>query len=73
MKRNVVWTTFSGGALCVLLIGCGRKTDVGSGGAPPAVRVHLIVGDSFREKMRNSQRNMVENRMRLINALLSRS
>ncbi len=35
--------------------------------------VHLIVGDSFREKMRNSQRNMTEDRTRLINAVLLRS
>src|SRR5579863_7512653 len=40
------------------------------GGGPPVLGVHLIVGDSFREKQRNSQRNMVENRMRLINAVL---
>jgi hypothetical protein len=45
----------------------------GSGGAPPMLGVHLIVGDSFREKMRNSQRNMAENRTRLINAVLVRS
>jgi len=42
------------------------------GGGPPVLGVHLIVGDSFREKQRNSQRNMVENRMRLINAVLLR-
>jgi hypothetical protein len=35
--------------------------------------VHLIVGESFREKMRNSQRNMQENRIRLINAVLRRA
>jgi sarcosine/dimethylglycine N-methyltransferase len=45
----------------------------GSGGAPPMLGVHLIVGDSFREKMRNSQRNMAENRTRLINAVLVRA
>jgi SAM-dependent methyltransferase len=39
----------------------------------PLLGIHLIVGDSFREKMRNSQRNMVENRMRLINAVLLRA
>jgi SAM-dependent methyltransferase len=43
-----------------------------SGGGPPVLGVHLIVGDSFREKMRNSQRNMAENRTRLINAVLRR-
>jgi SAM-dependent methyltransferase len=45
----------------------------GGGGEPPVLGVHLIVGDSFREKMRNSQRNMTEDRTRLINAVLLRS
>jgi ubiquinone/menaquinone biosynthesis C-methylase UbiE len=45
-----------------------------AGGAEgqPNLGIHLIVGDSFREKMRNSRRNMAENRLRLINALLLR-
>jgi len=30
------------------------------------------VGESFREKMRNANRNQAENRTRLINALLVR-
>jgi SAM-dependent methyltransferase len=38
--------------------------------ARPTLGVQLIVGDSFREKMRNSRRNMEENRTRLINAVL---
>jgi len=41
-------------------------------GARPPLGVHLVVGDSFREKMRNSRRNMLENRTRLINAVLVR-
>lgn len=32
--------------------------------------IHLVVGESFREKMQNSRRNMLENRTRLINAVL---
>jgi hypothetical protein len=32
--------------------------------------VHLVVGDGFREKMRNSQRSLAEGRTRLINAVL---
>jgi hypothetical protein len=39
---------------------------------PPLLGVHLVVGESFREKMRNSRRNMLENRTRLINAVLIR-
>jgi SAM-dependent methyltransferase len=41
-------------------------------GTRPVLGVHLVVGDSFREKMRNSRRNMLENRTRLINAVLVR-
>ena len=41
-------------------------------GGPPVLGVHLVVGEGFREKMRNSQRNMAENRTRLINAVLRR-
>jgi SAM-dependent methyltransferase len=44
--------------------------------APPAGRpslgIHLIVGSSFFEKARLGQRNLVERRTRLINAVLTR-
>ncbi len=40
--------------------------------APPILGIHVIVGPSFRDKMRNAQRAMVEGRTRLINALLER-
>jgi SAM-dependent methyltransferase len=43
-----------------------------AGGGRPTLGLHLIVGECFREKMRNSQRNMAENRTRLINAVLRR-
>ncbi len=48
------------------------EAELGSGRARPALGVHLVVGDSFAEKMRNSRRNMLENRTRLINAVLLR-
>jgi hypothetical protein len=35
----------------------------------PALGVHLVVGASFAEKARNSQRNMAEGRIELINAV----
>jgi SAM-dependent methyltransferase len=38
----------------------------------PLLGVHLVVGDSFREKMRNSHRSSVEGRTRLINAVVTR-
>ncbi|MEA2741623.1 MAG: methyltransferase [Acetobacteraceae bacterium] len=39
---------------------------------PPILGIHVVVGPSFREKMRNAQRAMVEGRTRLINVLLVR-
>jgi ubiquinone/menaquinone biosynthesis C-methylase UbiE len=41
-------------------------------GDPPPLGIHLVVGESFREKMRNSDRNQAENRTRLITAVLLR-
>lgn len=49
-----------------------RGRVAAQGGERPALGVHLVVGESFREKMRNSRRNMLENRTRLINAVLIR-
>jgi SAM-dependent methyltransferase len=40
--------------------------------APPILGIHLVVGPSFRDKMRNAQQAMVEGRTRLINAVLQR-
>jgi SAM-dependent methyltransferase len=48
-----------------------ERASAGSGGRP-VLGVHLVVGESFREKMRNSRRNMLEDRTRLINAVLIR-
>jgi SAM-dependent methyltransferase len=48
-----------------------ERAAAGTGGRP-VLGVHLVVGESFREKMRNSRRNMAENRTRLINAVLAR-
>jgi SAM-dependent methyltransferase len=47
------------------------RAATGPGGRP-TLGVHLVVGDSFREKMRNSQRSLAEGRVRLINAVLVR-
>jgi SAM-dependent methyltransferase len=44
------------------------QAERGRGGQP--LGIHLVVGESFGEKMRNSRRNMLENRTRLINAVL---
>jgi hypothetical protein len=50
-----------------------RARAAASTGGRPLLGVHLVVGDSFREKMRNSHRSSVEGRTRLINALLVRA
>jgi SAM-dependent methyltransferase len=39
---------------------------------PPILGVHVVVGPSFREKMRNAQTAMIEGRTRLINAVLAK-
>jgi ubiquinone/menaquinone biosynthesis C-methylase UbiE len=39
---------------------------------PPVLGIHLVVGESFREKMRTSNRNQAEHRTLLINAVLLR-
>jgi sarcosine/dimethylglycine N-methyltransferase len=40
---------------------------------PPILGIHVVVGRSFREKMRNAQKAMVEGRTRLINAVLAKA
>jgi ubiquinone/menaquinone biosynthesis C-methylase UbiE len=49
-----------------------RARVAASGGAPPTLGMHIVVGPSFWDKARNGNRNMRENRIRLINAVLSR-
>jgi ubiquinone/menaquinone biosynthesis C-methylase UbiE len=41
--------------------------------APPILGIHLVIGPSFHDKIRNAQRAMVEGRTRLINAVLVRA
>jgi SAM-dependent methyltransferase len=38
--------------------------------SPPVLGIHVVVGPSFREKMRNGQTAMMQGRIRLINAVL---
>jgi ubiquinone/menaquinone biosynthesis C-methylase UbiE len=49
-----------------------RGRAAGSQASPPILGIHVVVGPSFREKMRNAQRAMVEGRTRLINAVLAK-
>jgi len=41
-----------------------------AGEAPPALGLHLVMGPSFRDRLRNAQRAMEDGRLRLIAALL---
>ena len=43
-----------------------------SDGGHPVLGIHVVVGATFWDKVRNGNRNMRENRIRLINALLRR-
>ena len=40
---------------------------------PPVLGIHLVVGPSFREKMRNAGKAQQEDRLRLLNAVLIRA
>lgn len=46
--------------------------DRAKGGPPPELGIHIVVGPSFREKIRNAGKAQAENRTRLINAVLER-
>jgi SAM-dependent methyltransferase len=49
-----------------------RARTAAGGGGRPVLGIHVVVGASFWDKARNGNRNMLENRIRLINAVLSR-
>ena len=49
-----------------------RARAAATPGGRPLLGLHLVVGPSFVEKARNSRRNMIEDRIRLINAVVRR-
>lgn len=49
-----------------------RARLAGAPPAPPILGIHVVVGPSFRERMRNGNRAQEEGRTRLINGLLAR-
>jgi len=49
-----------------------RARAAASGTVQPILGVHVVVGPTFWDKARNGHRNMRENRIRLINAVLGR-
>ena len=48
-----------------------RARLAASGGGRPILGIHVVVGPSFWDKARNGNRNMLEDRIRLINAVLA--
>ncbi len=49
-----------------------RARLAGAPAAPPVLGIHVVVGPSFRDRMRNGNKAQAENRTRLINAVLQR-
>jgi len=47
-----------------------RRQTAGTPAPTPILGIHVVVGPSFREKMRNAQKAIVEGCTRLINAVL---
>jgi ubiquinone/menaquinone biosynthesis C-methylase UbiE len=69
--RVVHWIDNTETALAEAEVERSRLTN--SPGLPPILSIHLVVGQSFREKMRNAQNAMVDGRTRLINGILVRA
>lgn len=67
--RVIEWVDNSAAAL---IEAEAERAAMRAASGPPVVGIHLIVGPSAREKMRNGQRNQEEKRTLLINALLER-
>jgi SAM-dependent methyltransferase len=55
-----------------LIEAAAERAQTRAASGPPLLGIHLIVGPSAREKMRNGQRNQEEKRTLLINAVLER-
>lgn len=49
-----------------------RASNASRSAGPPVLGMHLVIGAKYREKTRNSERNLREGRTRLINAVLQR-
>jgi len=50
-----------------------RMGVTGAPAAPPILGIHVVVGPSFREKMRNAGKAQEDGRLRLLNAVLRRA
>ena len=49
-----------------------ERTRMTGNEGPPILGIHVVVGPSFREKMRNARKAQQEDRLRLLNAVLIR-
>jgi ubiquinone/menaquinone biosynthesis C-methylase UbiE len=67
--RVLQWVDNSEAAL---IEAAAERAQMSAASGPPVLGIHLIVGPSAREKMRNGQRNQEEKRTLLINAVLER-
>jgi SAM-dependent methyltransferase len=67
--RVLQWVDNSEAAL---LEAAAERAGMRAASGPPVLGIHVIVGPSAREKMRNGQRNQEEKRTLLINAVLQR-
>ena len=67
--RVLQWVDNSDAAL---IEAAAERAQMREASGPPVLGIHLIVGPSAREKMRNGQRNQEEKRTLLINAVLER-
>jgi SAM-dependent methyltransferase len=67
--RVAQWIDNSAAAL---IEAAAERAAIRSASGPPVLGIHVIVGPSAREKMRNGQRNQEEKRTLLINAVLER-
>ena len=68
--RVVHWVDNTDTALAEMEAERGR--NAGAPADPPILGIHVVVGPSFREKMRNANQAMVDGRTRLINAVLQK-
>lgn len=69
--RVYQWVDKSEAALAEMEAERARVAAGASG--PPALGIHVIIGPSFQERMRNVQRALIEGRTRLIHAMLVRT
>ncbi len=71
-RRGSRWLQWIDNSEAALAEAAAERAQMRAASGPPLLGIHLIVGPSAREKMRNGQRNQEEKRTLLINAVLER-